>query len=155
MYAARSFVRREPFVVCMGDHAISAALVDRLMAGSWDGCVLCVDAAAWHPSQINDATRVWLDDRGYVGQIGKELTVWNAIDTGVFQMTRDVFPAVEHLMHRRGHEVTITEVVRLMGERGRPFATCDVSGAFWADVDTPEDYESVAGLLREKYGERV
>ena len=153
VYAARSYVGDEPFVVCMADHAIDRGIVERLLADPQDDCILCVDPDAWHPSQINDATRVMVDDEGYVSTIGKQLELWNAIDTGVFKMTGDVFEAGEHLMARRGIQVGITDVVRFMGANGRPFMTCDVGGMFWADVDTLEDYQAVDSLLRDGYGD--
>ena len=62
-------------------------------------------------------------------------------------MTDEVFPAIEQLMEKHGIDVTITDMVRLMGKWGMPFSTRDVSGIFWADVDTFEDYEAVAKLL--------
>ena len=150
LYAARSFVEGDPFVVCMGDHPISSQIVQRLLSGCWDGCVLCIDRAAWLSSQQNDATRVELDSCDHVAAIGKALEVWNAVDTGVFRMTQDVFPVIERLMEAQGPMVTITDLVISMAGRGEPFATCDVTGLFWADVDTPEDYLSVDSLLREK-----
>ena len=155
IYAARSFVSEEPFVVCMGDHPIGPEIVRRLLSFRREECVLCVDHEAWHPSQINDGTRVLADAAGYITEIGKQLKVWTAIDTGVFKMTEEVFLAIEHLMKSRGVDVGISEVVQLMGETGQPFATCNVSGMFWADVDTLDDYTSIDGLLRERYGERV
>ena len=156
VYTARSFVAGEPFVVCMGDHVIGPEMVSRLLCDDRDGCTLCVDHTVWHPAEINDATRVKLmDSTGNIDAIGKHLRVWDAIDTGVFKMTEDVFPAVEYLMDRQGVEVGITDLVGFMGGNGQPFSTCDVSGIFWADVDTPEDYLSIGNLLREKHGERV
>jgi len=144
---ARDFMQDESFVVCMGDHPIDPEIVQRLVSQSWLGCVLCIDSAAWHPSQLDDATRVLTDIGGFVAEIGKDLKVWSAVDTGVFQMTPKVFPAIEHLMRGQGIDVSITETVRYLGGSGHPFATCDVSGSFWADVDTPEDYLAVKGLL--------
>jgi len=38
-----------------------------------------------------------------------------------------------------------------MGDKGKHFQICDVSGQFWADVDTSEDYDSVRALLRGGY----
>jgi len=155
VYAARSFVMGEPFVVCMGDHTVTPEILQSLSYDRRDGCVLCVDRGPWQPSQTNDATRVLVDSRGYIASIGKQLDTWNAIDTGVFKMTEQVFAAVERLMESRGTSVGITDVVTAMGEVGRPFATCDVTGMFWADVDTLQDYQSTESLVREKYGERV
>ena len=155
VYAARSFVMGEPFMVCMGDHPVSPEILQSLSYDRRDGSVLCVDRGPWHTSQTNDATRVLVDSRGYIASIGKQLGAWNAIDTGVFKMTEEVFPAVEGLMESRGTRVGITDMVTAMGEGGRPFATCDVTGMFWADVDTLQDYHSVESLVREEYGERV
>jgi len=144
---ARDFMQDDSFVVCMGDHPIDPEIVQRLASQSWAGCVLCIDSAAWHPSQLDDATRVFTDVGGFVAEIGKDLKVWSAVDTGVFQMTPKVFPAIEHLMRRQGIDVSITDLVRYLGSGGHPFATCDVSGNFWADVDTLEDYQAIEGLL--------
>ena len=155
LYAARSFADDGPFVLCMGDHLIEPDLVQCLLDDPGEDCVLCVDQTARHASQISDATRVMVDTEGYIRSIGKDLEVWNAVDTGVFKMTGQVFGAVEALMYTMGTQVGISDVVSLMGRQGLPFATCDVSGMLWADVDTPEDYESVNSLLRESYGERV
>ena len=55
-------------------------------------------------------------------------------------------------METAGTSVNITDVVRYMGDEGAPFSVCDVSGMFWADVDTVEDYEAVDSLLRETNG---
>ena len=144
---ARDFMQDDPFVVCMGDHTIDPGIVQRLVSQSWAGCVLCIDSAAWSPSQLDDATRVTTDIGGFISQIGKDLKVWTAVDTGVFQMTQRVFPAIDHLMRGQGNDVSITDMVRYLGGSGHPFATCDVSGSFWADVDTLEDYQAIAGLL--------
>ena len=155
VYAAASFVRDDRFVVCMGDHPIGPEIISRLLSYREDGCVLCVDPEASHPSQVSDATRVLVDTRGNIAAIGKHLRVWNAVDTGVFKMTADVFPAIEHLMEKKGVNVSITDVVTAMTERGHPFGACDVTGMSWADVDTLEDYLSIDRLMRERYGERV
>ena len=55
-------------------------------------------------------------------------------------------------MCEQGDSVGISDVVRLLGDRGQPFATCDVSGNFWADVDTYEDYQSIDRFLSEIHG---
>ncbi len=150
LYAARFFVSDAPFVLCMGDHLIDSEIVRRLLYNGERSCTLCVDHEARYSSQTNDATRVLLDASGRIVNIGKDLEVWNAIDTGVFRMTGEMFPVIEGLMESRGPMVSISDTLRLMGEERRPFTTCDVSGLFWADVDTLDDYISVDRLLEEK-----
>jgi choline kinase len=146
--AARSFVADEPFVLCMADHVISAEITMSLLSEDSKADILCVDRRAYLPSQIGDATRVLTDLDGTILDIGKNLDFYNAVDTGVFRITAQVFEAIEQLMRRQGLAVSISDVVTHMGRQGRPFSTCDVSGMFWADVDTPEDYRSVETLLK-------
>jgi len=54
-------------------------------------------------------------------------------------------------MKHNGTRVSISEVVQHMADTGRHFQICDVSGQFWADVDTAEDHDSVSNLLRRGY----
>jgi choline kinase len=146
LYTAREFVQDDSFFLCMADHPICPDIPMRLISGSLESCTLCVDGRASHPSQIGDATRVLADD-GIILEIGKQLRTWNAVDTGVFNMTPDVFPVIEGLMLRQQLDVGISDIVTYMAANGQPFMACDVSGMFWADVDTAEDYESVNTLL--------
>ena len=153
--AARSFVKDEPFVLCMGDHPISPEIVKCLLENHDERCVLCVDSTACLSSQVDDGTRVLINSDGFIEDIGKTIDEWSAIDTGVFMMTDAVFPVIDHLMKQQGVDVGITDMVRFLGASGYPFATCDVSGMFWADVDTPEDYKSTEMLMRQRNGKRV
>ena len=155
IYAARSFIGDDPFVVCMGDHAISPNIISTMLSQNHKGGVLCVDSEASHSSQIDDATKVLIDQGGYIADLGKELEVWDSIDTGVFQMTSDVFSATEALMEDKGVDVSITDMVLFSGTMGNPFVTCDVSGSFWADVDTIDDLFSVDRLLKEINGRGI
>jgi len=143
----RSLVEDDPFLVCMGDHPISNQIVGNLLASSRNGNILCVDPKATQPAQLNDATRVLVDDDGYVTRIGKSLETWNAIDTGVFKMTPDVFSVIDLLTNLQGMEVGISDVVRHMCANDQPFATCDVEGEFWSDVDTLDDYVAIKRML--------
>ena len=70
-------------------------------------------------------------------------------------MTSDVFSATEALMEDKGVDVSITDMVLFSGTMGNPFVTCDVSGSFWADVDTIDDLFSVDRLLKEINGRGI
>ena len=139
----------------MGDHAISPNIVRTMLSENHRGSVLCVDSEACDSSQIDDATKVLLGRDGYIADLGKELTIWDCIDTGVFQITSDVFSAIEALMEDKGIDVSITDMVLLSGLTGNPFVTCDVTGSFWADVDTIEDLRSADEMLKEIHGRRL
>lgn len=133
----------EPFVLCMGDHIIEPALVSRLLATSFITETLCVDLALREGYQAAEATKVLVDARGCIQRIGKELISWNALDTGAFLLTHRFIEAIEELFPERGFAVEISDVIRWLVSRGHRFATCEVTGCFWADVDTEEDFNLV------------
>ncbi len=81
-------------------------------------------------------------------EIGKDLRWWNAVDTGIFRLDPVVFEATDYLMRTEGRGLELSQVVRLFTDEKDPFATCDVNGLFWADVDTLEDYRAVERLMR-------
>jgi len=144
--ASRPFVRDEPFVVAMADHMISAAILKRLLACAGQSHTLCVDRQAQAPPQVNDATKVWVDDQGFVVHIGKKLTRWNAIDAGVFALNPSIFYHISACLH--DDLCSITRTIRRLIARGDHLKTCDISGAFWLDVDTPEDLRYASTVLR-------
>ena len=151
VYAARSFVGDDPFVLAMGDHLISPNIVTTLLSDSNLNRTLCVDSESINSSQVNDGTRVMADSMGRIIEIGKHLKDWQSIDTGVFMMDAEVLYNIKYLMKLKGKSVNISEVVQHMGDNGKHFQICDVSGQFWADVDTSEDHDSVSALLRGGY----
>lgn len=149
--AAGSFIGDNPFVLAMGDHLISSSIVTTLLSESIINRTLCVDFESKNASQVSDGTRVMADSTGRILEIGKDLKDWQSIDTGVFMMDAEVLDNIKYLMKRKGKRVNISEVVQYMGDNGRHFQICDVSGQFWADVDTEEDHDVVSDLLREGY----
>ena len=151
VYSARSFVGDDPFVLAMGDHLISPSIVTTLLTSSKINRALCVDSESIHTSQINDGTRVMADSMGRIIEIGKDLKDWQSIDTGVFMMDSEVLNNIEYLIKLKGKRVNISKVVQHMADNGRHFQICDVSGQFWADVDTSEDHDSVSDLLKGGY----
>ena len=149
--AAQSFIGDDPFVLAMGDHLISPSIVTTLLSNRDINRVLCVDSESNSASQLNDGTRVMADSTGRIIEIGKELKDWQSIDTGVFMMDAEVLSNIKYLMKHNGTRVSISEVVQHMADTGRHFHICDVSGQFWADVDTAEDHDSVSNLLKGGY----
>jgi len=145
---SRPFVQNEPFVVSMADHMISAVILKRLLARAGRGHMLCVDSRAHAPQQIGDATKVWVDEKGFVVQIGKDLVRYNALDTGVFLFTPRVFHHISICLHNG--PCSISRAMRQMISSGDPLGTCDVSGSFWLDVDTPDDLQYASAALRRR-----
>ena len=145
VYKAREWTQGEPVILCMGDHLIDGEIVKRLLDRPVFNETLCIDFTPDRHHEISEATKVIVDSAGCIKNIGKDLVYWDALDTGVFLLTEHFFQAIHELIQRRGTEVTISDVTSFLVDQGHSFHTCDVSGCFWADVDTKEDLDMVRG----------
>jgi len=145
VYKAREWVQEEPVILCMGDHVIDGEIVKRLLGRQVFHETLCVDYAPASHHELAEATKVIVDSTGCIKDIGKDLVYWDALDTGVFRLTENFFRALNELVQYHGTDVEISDVIRFLVGQGHHFNTCDVSGCFWADVDTKEDLDLVRG----------
>ncbi len=139
VYKARDWAQGEPVVLCMGDHLIEKKLVKHLLDRQTINETLCIDYTPARHHQLDEATKVTVDNAGCIKNIGKELAYWDALDTGVFLLTENFFQALDELVHRLGTDIAITDVVRFLISQGHRFDTHNASGCFWMDVDTEED----------------
>lgn len=139
LYAAREAVGGRRFVLAMADHMVSPLLMRRLLMSRPRADTLCVDRAPPTYVTMDDATRAWVDPAGRVLSIGKRIPRWNVIDTGVFWLTEAIFHAVGAVRAAGEHRPRVIDAVRWLIDHGSGLATCDVTGAFWIDVDTPDD----------------
>jgi len=145
VYKARECMQEDPVVLCMGDHLIDGKIIKRLLDRLVFNETLCIDYTPASHHELAEATKVTVDSTGCIKDIGKNLVCWDALDTGVFLLTEHFFQALHELIQRRGTKVTISDVTRFLVGQEHPFDTCDVSGCFWADVDTKEDLDMVRG----------
>jgi len=139
----RAWAAGEPFVLCMGDHMVESGIVSHLLAKPTFADTLCVDFTPAAQHDLTEATKVVVDSTGCIRYIGKELAYWDALDTGVFLFTEKFLNAIDELFPEFGIELEISDVIRFMVSKGNQFATCDVSGFLWRDVDTEEDLKYV------------
>ena len=137
-YKAREWAQGEPVVLCMGDHIIEAEMVRRLLDRQSLTETLCVDYAPAPHHQVEEATKVTIDS-GCIQDIGKGLAYWDALDTGIFLLTKDFFQVLHELVQQNGIDIEMSDVIRYMIRRGHLFDACDVSGCFWMDVDSKEE----------------
>jgi choline kinase len=121
------------FVLAMADHLVEPALIRSLITGGNGRCALAVDHAHPGDPRADEATRA--DVRGgLVIDLGKSLTDWNALDTGVFWCTPAVFDAFTPQMVNGECGTVFASLAR----SGRLDAV-DVTGMRWMDIDTPAD----------------
>ena len=171
LYAAREAVPDQPFILSMADHMISPQILAHVLTMGDGHNTLCIDRLAHASPQVNDATRVWVaTDRhdtlspehasarkgaiprqvrsGFITRIGKEIEPCNAVDVGVFLFTPAIFTAIEELLRAGHRSPNISQSVTRLIESGHGLRACDVSGAFWLDVDTLEDLQYAEQILR-------
>jgi 1L-myo-inositol 1-phosphate cytidylyltransferase len=138
LWAARE---EGPFVLAMADHLIEPALVRSLVAGANGRCRLAVDRAQPGDPRADEATRAWVSD-GRVRDLGKQIAMWNAFDTGVFWCTPHVFDALTP--ERRDGEMS---AVFASLARDGELEAADVTGSLWFDIDTADDLRMAEALV--------
>jgi len=71
---------------------------------------------------------------GRILQIGKDLTRYDAIDTGLFVCPLKIFDYLERV--KRDGDCSLADGVRSMASEGEARAV-DIGNAWWQDIDTP------------------
>jgi len=127
----------QPFFLSMADHVFDASAAERLLEGAQglEGIDLLVDRDVERIDDVEEATKVRVED-GRIVDIGKSITGYDAIDTGLFLATPALFQALRESMALGGE--TLSDGVQRLAEAGMARAI-DGDGASWQDVDTPED----------------
>lgn len=134
------------FLILMADHVYSVELLQSLVkCHPHDGAVLAVDRRLGREGiDPHDATKVRLES-GRVTTLGKELQRADAYDTGAFLCSPALLPNLEQL--QEGADTRLSGVMQKLADEGR-LQACDVSHAYWQDVDTPTDLAAAReGLL--------
>ncbi|MDQ6624381.1 MAG: NTP transferase domain-containing protein [Verrucomicrobiota bacterium] len=139
-----------PFFLTMGDHFFDAAIFETLLAESDCAQVnLAVDHKIEAIFDLDDAMKVRTES-GRVVAISKTLADYNAIDTGAFLCSTEIFSALRRA--QRDGDCSLADGIRLLANE-RKVRAVDIGAAWWQDVDTPamlaRAEEESARLLRE------
>lgn len=147
--AGKEFVEDdELFLLLMADHLIDSAIIRKALINSDQAPLLCVDKTPCYPSQVDDATKVLMNSESFIKDIGKNISFWNAIDTGVFILNSKIFQIIENTeISCATFPLTLSRCLKQMISKGNPLWACDVSGCFWLDIDTPGDLLFAEQLL--------
>lgn len=143
--AARESVRGRRFALLMGDHIFESQVLSRVLRMRVDAnqSLLAVDTRHADDEIAAEATKVRLQgDR--ITAIGKTLTAYDALDTGLFVCSPTVFDALEKA--RAAADTTLSGGIRRLAARGLMRAV-DVGAATWCDIDTLADLETAENLL--------
>ncbi len=123
-----------PFFLTMGDHLFEARILHRLLdIAAREHLSLAVDRKIDGVFDLDDATKVRTEGRA-ITAIGKDLSEFDAIDTGVFLCSPLVFTYFERAKVQG--DCSLSSGVELMAREHKADAI-DIGGAWWQDVDTP------------------
>ena len=140
------------FFLTMGDHVFDPGFVQEFIDKSArleSILQLAVDMPG--PSNehidIDDVTKVQVDESDFIQSIGKEIDSFNRYDTGLFRLKSEVFDVFQKSFDQE--EYTISESVsKLMDSREAKSVL--VEGYTWNDVDNPDDLQSTIKLMDQK-----
>ena len=121
------------FLLTMSDHLFDQSIVDLLLHNAVPNQLnLALDRKLDSIFDVDDAMKVQTQaDR--ILKIGKDLTVYDGIDTGLFVCSLDIFDYLERV--KRDGDCSLADGVRLMASEDKARAV-DVGDAWWQDIDT-------------------
>lgn len=138
-------VLNENFVLLMGDHIFDPrmlAVFKDFKIGAKE-CALCVDYNIGRVFDIDDATKVEVED-GKIRRIGKGLVDYTAIDTGMFLCSPYLFEVLEENI--RDGRYSLSESIQTLANQDLMKAH-DIKKSSWSDLDTMEDLERAESVL--------
>ncbi len=122
------------FLLLMCDHAFDPMMLTSLVAAGQDteASLLAVDDRVDQIFDLDDATKVLLDGH-HITAIGKELSQYNAIDTGLFFCRPALFEALEQA--NTAGDASLSGGIRHLIKAGTMQAA-PIGDRFWMDIDT-------------------
>jgi CDP-L-myo-inositol myo-inositolphosphotransferase len=121
------------FLLLMADHVFDPGAIPKLIAagGGSSSCWLLVDPRLQYETDP-DFTRVRLDD-DRITEIGKGISPYDAIDTGIFLCGEALFAALAQ--STEAGDGSLTGGIRRLATAGQMRAV-DIGPHYWMDVDT-------------------
>jgi choline kinase len=136
------------FVLLMSDHLFQAGSLSGILARglAGDRAVLAVDRKIAQVFDLDDATKVQTEGDRIVG-LGKALTRYDAVDTGLFLVSRLVAEDLSRLVEATGDASISGAMARAIAARS--MGAFDIGEGLWQDVDTPEMLLNAERLVRQ------
>jgi choline kinase len=127
-----------PFLLTMSDHLFDNTIVDRLIeSADPDFLNVAVDRKLHSIFDLEDAMKVQTRGNKVIG-IGKDLADYDAIDTGLFVCSLEIFDYLERAKSGAGmSDCSLADGVRMMAADNKVRAI-DIGTGWWQDVDTPQ-----------------
>ncbi len=139
---ARYFSGRS-YLLSMADHLFSPRMIRYLCQSSReaDKIALAVDTHSESFVDLDDLTKVQIS-AGHVVAIGKDISPWDAGDSGLFVGADSLARGLEAA--QADSEFSLSDGVRRCASSGLVDAVTLPEPAMWIDLDTPEDLRFAA-----------
>lgn len=141
---AKDYIQ-DTFILLMADHLFDDRILFELQQQTIedDACILCVDKNHHKYLDLDDATKVFMED-GQIKDIGKQLHNYNGIDTGIFLCTPVIFDALEQSIN--GGNESLAAGMKILANR-RKMKGFDISDKYWLDVDDGSALKNAKSML--------
>jgi choline kinase len=143
---AKNYIK-ENFILTMTDHIYESTIIERLIKTNLnsDEVMLVVDYNVKNNSlvDIDDVTKVSTQN-GFINDIGKEISNFNAFDTGIFYSSTALFDALEKALNLG--KKSLSEGIKILATDGK-VRSFDVEDDFWIDVDDDNAFEKALKIL--------
>ncbi len=136
------------YLLTMADHLFDPQIVRLLVEAERPrGLRLAVDRRLDNPAvDLDDVTKVEVDEAGAILRIGKQIEHYNAFDTGIFLATPALRTAILDTA-AQGKAGSLSDGVQMLAER-RQAKTVDIGDAWWIDVDDSAAHVEAEALVR-------
>jgi choline kinase len=139
-YLGIKAVKGEKSLMLMADHLFSTETLDNLRSldPHSDDCYLLVDRNLDEIYDMDDATKVLAGEKNNIIEIGKNLEGYNAVDTGIFVMHKNIID--EFAGNIKNNKNTISDTVLSWAKKGH-FKVIDLKEGYWQDIDTEAGFK--------------
>jgi 1L-myo-inositol 1-phosphate cytidylyltransferase len=138
----------DEFLLLMSDHLFEPAIAAGLLASRRPDAALTL-AADYDPANplldLDDATKLLVDEERRIRSIGKTIADYNAIDTGIFHATTALLDALRVSLDEGGAG-SLSEGVQRLASDGRAFVH-DIGRSWWLDVDDEPAFRKAEARL--------
>ncbi|MBA7572022.1 nucleotidyl transferase [Candidatus Atribacteria bacterium 1244-E10-H5-B2] len=137
----------ENFILLMSDHIFNESILTELLQEKVvDGEVmLAVDYNLENKTvDVDDVTKVLVDGRNKIVNIGKKIKKYNAYDTGIFLCSLALFGALEEGSVRG--ETSLSAGIKILAKKKKA-RVFDINGNYWIDVDDEIAFRKAEKIL--------
>jgi len=137
----------ENFILLMSDHIFDGSILKELLQEKIvDGeIILAVDYNLENKIvDIDDVTKVLVDGKDKIINIGKNIKEYNAYDTGIFLCSPALFEALEEGSARG--ETSLSAGIKILAKKKKA-RIFDIKGNYWIDVDDEMAFKKAEKIL--------